>query len=374
MQQPNDTMAEWYQVENIEGIDSPALLLYKDRIIQNIRQAIGMVPDIAMLRPHVKTNKIAEVCGMMMDEGITRFKCATIAEAEMLATINAPDIVLAYQPVGPKTNRFAHLIKAFPSVQFACLTDSEEGASHINNTAKANGIKIGVYIDLNTGMNRTGAAPLKALALAAYIQSLQNVTLVGLHAYDGHIRDTDIVSRRQKSDEAFQQVWRLKQKFEEQNQSNLKIIVGGTPTFPTHAQRKDVECSPGTFVFSDWGYKHLLPDEPFEYAALVITRVISIIDEQTLCTDLGHKSVAAENPLPRVHFLNAPDAVPTGQSEEHLVLKVADATAYCLGDVLYGVPVHICPTVALYDTAHVVTENKIATTWKVMARKRIINF
>jgi len=55
--------------------------------------------------------------------------------------------------------------------------------------------------------------------------------------------------------------------------------------------------------------------KPFEYAALVISRVISIVDGYTICTDLGHKSVAAENPLPRVHFLNAPDAVPVAQSE-----------------------------------------------------------
>ena len=101
----------------------------------------------------------------------------------------------------------------------------------------------------------------------------------------------------------------------------ITIVAGGSPTFPTHLHR-EIECSPGTFVYWDWGYKHQLPDEPFDYAALVLTRVISIVDGQTITTDLGHKSVAAENPFPRVHFLNAPDATPFSQSEEHLVLKV----------------------------------------------------
>jgi D-serine deaminase-like pyridoxal phosphate-dependent protein len=107
---------------------------------------------------------------------------------------------------------------------------------------------------------------------------------------------------------------------------SFQVVVGGSPSFPTHTKRKNVQYSPGTFVFWDWGYKHIVPDEPFEYAALVITRIISIIDEQTICVDLGHKSVAAENPLPRVHFLNAPDAVPIGQSEEHLVMTVPDTS------------------------------------------------
>ena len=152
----------------------------------------------------------------------------------------------------------------------------------------------------------------------------------------------------------------------------IGIVIGGSPTFPTHAARVNVECSPGTFVFWDWTYKHMVPDEPFDYAALVVSRVISIIDQHTICTDLGHKSVAAENPFPRVHFLNAPDAEPISQSEEHLVLRVPDSRAFQVGQVLYGVPDHICPTVALYEKAHVVTNGAVTETWKVIARDRSI--
>jgi D-serine deaminase-like pyridoxal phosphate-dependent protein len=148
--------------------------------------------------------------------------------------------------------------------------------------------------------------------------------------------------------------------------------VGGSPSFPTHTDRKGVEYSPGTFIFWDWTYKHIVPDEPFDYAALVITRINSIIDEKTFCCDLGHKAVAAENPLPRVHFLNAPDAVPKAQSEEHLSVTVDDTSIYKVGDVLYGVPVHVCPTVALYAEANIVENNEVHKQWKVVARDRKI--
>ena len=66
--------------------------------------------------------------------------------------------------------------------------------------------------------------------------------------------------------------------------------------------------------------------------------------------------------------------MPTGQSEEHLVLRVANAAQYHPGDILYGIPVHICPTVALYDRAYVIENKKIATEWQVVARKRSISF
>jgi D-serine deaminase-like pyridoxal phosphate-dependent protein len=134
-----------------------------------------------------------------------------------------------------------------------------------------------------------------------------------------------------------------------------------------------MECSPGTFIFWDKGYKTLFPDQPFDYAALVITRVISIVDKQTITTDLGYKSVAAESPLPRIYFLNAVDSVPISHSEEHLVVNVPDSANYTIGDVLYGVPGHICPTVALYEKALIVKKNTVENEWKVIARDRKIS-
>jgi len=232
---------------------------------------------------------------------------------------------------------------------------------------------LNVYIDLNIGMNRTGIRPLHALQLIEIFQSFNGIKVIGLHAYDGHIRDTDFEKRKQHCDEAFTQVKALANSIKTLTGTDVKLVVGGSPTFSIHAKREDVECSPGTFIFWDWGYHNMLPDEPFVIAALVVTRIISIPDADTICTDLGHKSVAAENPFPRVNFLNLPGAEPIGQSEEHLMLRVPDTSLFAVGDVLYGVPVHICPTVALYDTAKVIEHQKVVGYWRVIARDRSIN-
>jgi D-serine deaminase-like pyridoxal phosphate-dependent protein len=317
---------------------------------------------------------MAEVCQLLLEAGIPKFKCATIAEAEMLALTGAKDILLAYQPVGPKVKRLLALVKAFPTTQFSCLVDTTEAAQAISTVFKEAGKAMHVFLDLDVGMNRTGMKPgTEALALYVSCTHLPGITPVGLHAYDGHLRDTGLAVRKEKCDQAFEGVMALAQAIVDKGLERPILVAGGSPTFPIHAQRKGVECSPGTFIFWDWGYHVGLPEQPFLFAALVVSRVISRLDEETLCLDLGHKSIAAENPLPRVRFLNDPDVMPIGQSEEHLVVKVNPAKKYKIGDVFYGLPVHICPTCALYDQAHIVVNGAVKETWAVVARNRILS-
>jgi D-serine deaminase-like pyridoxal phosphate-dependent protein len=363
----------WYTISDVDQLDTPALVTYPARVKQNIDMAVYMIGDVFRLRPHVKTFKNKEVVQLMMDAGITKFKCATIAEAEMLAMCNAPDVLFAYQPIGPRLNRFIQLIITYPQTRFSCLVDNELSANTISESAKANNLVIDVYIDLNVGMNRTGIKPVDALPLYRYANDLPGINIIGLHAYDGHIRDLDIDTRTEKCNKAYNQVARLQDNLVELGYPKPVIIAGGSPTFPIHAQRADIECSPGTFVYWDRGYHLTCPEQEFLISALIIARVISHISDTLLCIDLGHKSVAAENPLDkRIYFLNAPELKMVSQSEEHLVVDTGNGHNYKVGDVLYGSPYHICPSVALYERAITIENNTITGEWMNIARDRKI--
>jgi D-serine deaminase-like pyridoxal phosphate-dependent protein len=362
-------MENWYTIKNISELDSPSLTVFPDRVKHNIRLAIGMIGDVNRLRPHIKTNKSPEVTKLMLDAGITKFKCATIAEAEMLAQCNAPDVLLAYQPLGPKLNRFISLIKKYPATKFSCLTDNIDAANEQASAFNANGLTVPVFIDLNVGMDRTGIEPDdEAIELANQCSVLKGITLTGLHAYDGHIRDMDFQSKKQKCDEAYAAV----EKLNEQLKLNT-IIMGGSPAFSVHCKRKNIECSPGTFVYWDKGYSDLCPEQKFQTAAVLVTRVISLPAQNKICLDLGHKSVAAENEIgKRVYFLNAPELKAISQSEEHLVVEAPPEHSYKTGDVLYGLPYHICPTVALYERVYTVENGSVTGEWRNVARDRKI--
>lgn len=362
-----------YSIKAIDNIDTPALVLYYDKIIENIDRMIVVAGDPDKLRPHVKTYKIAEVVKLMLSKAISKFKCATIAEAEMLGIAGVKDVLLAYQPIGPKIKRLIHLQKKYPETTFSTILDNPYSAHEIAKTCKSMDTTLNVYIDLNVGMNRTGIIPnQEALDLYNLCDDLTGINPVGLHAYDGHIRNADINERTKQCDVAFQPVQNLAASIRKHSGRDPSIVIGGTPSFPIHAKRDGVQLSPGTCVLWDYGYKTILPDQKYVYGALVLTRVISQLPDDQLCIDLGHKSIAAENPFPRVQFLNLPGVEEIAQSEEHMVISVPDAKSIPVGTVLYGVPAHICPTCALYERALIVRNNLIIDEWQVIARDRKI--
>ncbi|MBI4621590.1 MAG: D-TA family PLP-dependent enzyme [Verrucomicrobia bacterium] len=366
---------QWMLLENEAEAPSPSLLIIPDRVEENLRRMIAIAGSPARLRPHIKTHKLPQIVALQVELGVTKCKGATIAEAEMAARAGATDVLLAAQLVGPNVARFLALGRAFPHVAFSTLSDDAEILSTLNQAALAAGTTIEVLIDLDVGQHRTGVAPgPAAVELYRILASSPGLRPGGLHAYDGHLHQSDPVERTAAADAAAAQVSALRAELARQRLPVPRVVCGGTPTFPMHARRAEVECSPGTCVLWDAGYRTKLPDLDFQNAAVLLTRVVSRPDSNRLCVDLGHKSVASEMPHPRVIFPALPDARAVGHNEEHLVLETARAGEFRVGSVLYGLPWHICPTVALHDRVQVVRQGRVTEEWQVTARARRLTF
>lgn len=382
----------WWRIANADEIASPALLIYPDRAEDNVRRMVQIAGSADRLTPHVKTHKLGALIEAHVRHGIGRFKCATIAEAEMTAEAGAKDVLLAYQPVGPSVARLIALASQYPATRFSVIADDESAIRVIGAAAAADGREVPVLVDLDVGMHRTGVAPGGARALYRALARIKGVVAGGLHAYDGHIRDKDITTRTARSDVAFAAVESLKRDLEAEGLRVPRVIAGGSPTFPVHARRAGVELSPGTTVLWDASYGTDLPDLPFLPSAMLLTRVVSKPGGQRVCLDLGHKAVASENPHPRVMLINPVtggtpatgaagessralrlpllEAAFVGHSEEHLVLETPDAARLRVGDVLYGMPWHVCPTVALHSEAVIVRDGRAVDRWPIRARAR----
>ena len=359
----------WYELKDHNDVVSPSLLVYPDRIERNIRLMVEMAGDPKKLRPHIKTHKTAEIIKMQMDHGIDKFKCATIAEAELLGMCGVKNVLLALQPVGANIQRFIDLIRAFPLTGFSTLVDDSDIVQQFADIGRENDLQISLFLDLNTGMDRTGIKP-DSVALELYrnIWEEPNLHAAGLHAYDGHIRNEDLKERKQICDEGFEKVLGLKSKLTGEGMEVPVIVAGGSPTFPVHAKREDVEASPGTTLLWDERYSSLFDDMNFITAAVLFSRVISKPNSDLICLDLGHKAIAPEMDFPRVKLHGLEDCDQIGQSEEHLVVKCPDRDRFQVGDPCYAIPMHICPTVAKYPRLMVVEKGEITDSWEVSAR------
>ncbi len=364
-----------YPIRNPDELLSPSLLIFLDIVRSNLDAMIAMAGGADRLRPHVKTHKMPALVHLAESLGIHKHKCATIAEAEMVASSGGTDVLIGYPIVGPNLARFARLIEAYPSTTFRATVDHPESARALSAALGHADRPTSVLLDLEIGMGRTGIAPGdEAAALYQLVADLPNLDPDGLHAYDGQIRDKDLVDRRQSAAPGLEAVHALRDRLLAMGLPVPRLVLGGTPTFPVHAEVRTpgVECSPGTCVLHDAGYAEKFPDLPFTPAAVLFTRVVSQPRPGRICLDLGHKAVAADPAGARLTLLGLPGATLGGQSEEHLVVEAPGADGLMPGTPLLAIPTHICPTCALHSWAYVMDGGEVVDRWEVKARARVI--
>ena len=359
----------WYKIKNETEVFTPSVLIYPDRIQENIRRMINIAGDVSRLRPHVKTHKMAEVVQFQVKQNITKFKCATFTEMEMTAANGGTDILLAYPVLGPAIKKYFSIVKKYSQVTFSVLVDNEKSFTDLTDEARNQQQKVNVFIDIDNGMHRTGIEPEFAFQLARSISKNSWLELIGLHIYDGHIHISDFKTREEQCEGDFKAVDELVQKLKNAGIEISELACGGTFTFPIHAKYKNRTLCPGTPVLWDAGYEEKIPDLDFLTAAVLAGRVISK-PHGKVCFDLGHKTMASEMTHPRLKFLDIQMDNVENQSEEHLVISTPDAKKLNPGDFVYAIPIHICPTIALHEQVYVVENNKVVGTWEVVARKR----
>jgi D-serine deaminase-like pyridoxal phosphate-dependent protein len=357
-----------YHFTGEENLDSPALVYYEDIIAENIKKTIAVAGSAERLWPHIKTHKSSAVVRLLLVNGVRRFKCATIAEAEMCARCNAPDILVSYPLVGPAAARFILLCQRYTSSTFWAIGDNLEQVALLGKAASAAGLSVPFLVDVNCGMNRTGVA---FPALAAFCEDaakIPGLALRGFHFYDGHLHIKDRAERQRAVDEETVKLNAVRKELQAGGLELPVLVMGGTPTFPCHARNKEAFLSPGTLFLNDFGYSKY-EDLDFTPGAAILTRVVSRPAGDLFTLDLGSKGISQDNEI-RGRIADINNAEPVAQSEEHWVFRMKDGGCPSIGTILYVVPAHICPTNALYPGAHVVRNRALVNYWEIDARNR----
>jgi D-serine deaminase-like pyridoxal phosphate-dependent protein len=239
---------------------------------------------------------------------------------------------------------------------------------------------VSVFIDVNPGMNRTGVPDDQADRILSLSKSISasGLGFRGLHYYDGHLAKYAMAERCKIAHLGYERLMNIVRTLATHAAEVPEVITAGTPAFPCSLSFSPFSrapfvhrVSPGTVVYCDATSLSQLPDCEYLPAAVVMTRVVSHPAPGMITCDAGHKTVSADAGIPTCTVLGHPELEPLVPSEEHLPMRVADGAAVpAIGELLYLVPRHVCPTVNNFDDAVIVSDGKVIAVEPVSARGR----
>jgi D-serine deaminase-like pyridoxal phosphate-dependent protein len=359
-----------YALEDPSRVVTPALLIYPDKLHRNIKATIGMLGgDANRWRPHIKTAKLLAAVKGYIRDGVRQFKCSTTLELLIACQSGADDVLVAFAMVGANALRVREIAAVYPQVRVSVLA---EAAAQADLWLSGD---VGVFLDLNPGMNRTGmeAGDVDEMLRLA---RLLGANFRGLHWYDGHVSMLDAQERKAKAFAGYDRLMRIVADFQRAGVAVGEVITSGTPTAPFGYQYGDFQnaafvhrISPGTVVYNDLSSLRQLPDYGYVPAALVMATVISHPKAGVITCDAGHKAVSVDSGVPNCAVLGHPELTPLKPSEEHLPMEVqAGFGAPAIGEKLYLVPRHVCPMVNNFDHALIIDQGAIVGLEPVNAR------
>ena len=359
-----------YAFAAADRVLTPALVVYPELVDANIRATLRMMGgDPNRWRPHIKTAKIASVIRQMIGHGVRCFKCSTTLELLTACEVGADDVLLAFPVTGANARRTIDIAARFPAARVSILVESPEQASFWMGTG------IGVFIDVNPGMNRTGISQERAADIRELARQL-DTQFRGLHYYDGHISAAGLANDGSTAQAGYDRLIGIVAALTAAGCPPGEVITSGTPAAPYALQHAGLSAgpfqhrvSPGTVVYNDMSSLEQLPGMGYVAAAVVLSTVISHPAPNVFTCDAGHKSVSADAGVPTCRVVGHDEFRPLKPSEEHLPVEVIDGGEVpAIGSQLYLVPRHVCPTVNNFDEALMVIGGAIRGVERVTAR------
>jgi D-serine deaminase-like pyridoxal phosphate-dependent protein len=365
-----------YALADVEDVLTPALVLYPELIAANIERTLELLDgDAERWRVHIKTAKLEHTLRALVEHGVRNFKCATTLELLVGCRSGAVDILLAYPTMGANARRVQEIARQFPDVRISVLAENQE------RVRQWSGNGVGIFIDINPGMNRTGIDEERGEAIISVARAAVETSLAfrGLHYYDGQYGSIAEPELTQATHRGYDRLLQLVSELERSGVTVPEVVTSGTPTFPSSLAHEGLgrgnfihRVSPGTVVYCDASSLQQLPSKyGYRAAALVLTRVVSHPHAGIVTCDAGHKTVSADAGVPTCVVVGHPELTPLSPSEEHLPLAVREgAIAPPVGEALYLLPRHVCPTVNNFDRALLVRNGHIESVEPVSARGR----
>ena len=352
----------------LHEIPTPALVVDVNAMERNIRRmAEFFASGSCKLRPHFKAHKTPAIARRQLAAGsCTGLTCATVGEAEVIVAEGlTDDLLIANEVVGP--GKAARVAKLAARADVKVAVDSDAGLEELAQAAQAEGVAVGVLVDVDVGLPRCGVAPGKpALELARRVDAIDRVRLRGLMGYEGHV--VAIEARAEREARTTEAVERLLETARLVYADGLPceiVSAGGTGTYDITGRLDGItEIQAGSYVLMDTAYAKL--DIPFELAFSVLGTVLSRPKPELCVTDSGHKACTFDHGRPAVKGIEGASVL--FLSDEHATIALPPESPLAVGDRVELWPSHIDPTINLHDALFALDGDEVVDVWPVAAR------
>jgi 3-hydroxy-D-aspartate aldolase len=357
---------------------TPALVIDLDIFERNIARMAEFARERNVaLRPHAKTHKCAEIARRQIAAGALGVCAAKLGEAEALADAGI-DSILVTSPVVTERG-IARLMRLNARVgDLMVVCDNSAIAARLAEAVTALGKKLSLLVDIDPGMGRTGVRPgndaRELVRMAARNPAFE---FKGLQCYAGNLQHLE--SRNERRDKSLGALAELGDFCRQLRSEGIPLEIltgGGTGTFDIDPDAGILtELQVGSYVFMDRQYNEVWEKSggqpPFETSLFVQTTVISANRAGLATTDAGFKAFATDAGAPKIV-----SGAPTGASyfffgdEQGGIMYSPDERRLNPGEVVSCAVPHCDPTVNLYDTYHLVRDDRLVAIWPIEARGR----
>jgi D-serine deaminase-like pyridoxal phosphate-dependent protein len=355
-------------------IDTPALVVDQTILERNIAEMAAFARSVGVsLRPHIKTHKTPEIARMQLAAGAIGLTCAKVGEAEVMVNqAGADEVLLAYPTLGDR--KIERLVALMDKARIIVAVDSLEAARSISESLKRFDRTLDIFIEVNTGQNRSGVrVGDDTIATALELQKIPRLRLVGIMTHEGHANSAPPDKIEGIALAAGEAMVDTAEHIRQHGIELPHVSVGSTPAAiytPTIAGV--TEMRPGTYVFNDNSAFQFGRLGVEDCAARFVATVVSRPARDRCVLDTGAKSLAMDPGKAHPghgYIVNHPNVTITKLSEEHGVCDVpVDEPGFEVSDRVEIIPNHICPTVNLMNELFIARDGTIVDTWTVAAR------
>ena len=351
----------------ITELETPALLVELDALESNFAYVAALYSGaVCKMREHAKNIKTPAILHKQIEAGGTvgGVCAAKVAEAEVMVEGGIKDILITSQVVTP--DKIARVCSLSKLADTKVAIDDERNLRLISSISDRADADVGVVIEVNTSMDRAGIRRTEqGINLARLATELPGVTFRGVMSHQSISGEPDRDTRFAEGRHWMQMCVDVSDAIEDAGIPVEIVSTGETFTIDVAPEMPEVtEVQGGTYALMNTTSDYM---EEFQFAAKILTTIVSRPSDHIAIGDVGYRALAAPNGvLPSVE--GHADIEVDSLAPDHIILKSQDQMPLHTGDQFLLLSAQQDILVNRWDRFIAVRDGHVEAVWPILAR------